>query len=252
MNSIKPKNRVFCVGCRRPKMQFESEKKALNFIKWNKESIEEEGDGNVPNRTYYCTFCCCWHITHMEENDIYKKNEEELNLKIDRFMRTSEGRHYQNLINNNGTDFTLELNEIAKRKISYDAVLSAYSLYLRQNPQKQLYGLWSGNAMRIYTMVEKALKKCNLENDEKYKLCEITDKIKEDMMKVTFSQLEKVLNLPQLREASHEAVKLSHCVKTVYAYFKKREAFDEESIERFNLYDESFKQRFSIHIINLI
>jgi hypothetical protein len=233
-------------------MQFESEKKALNFIKWNKESIEEEGDGNVPNRAYYCSFCCCWHITHMEENEIYKKNEEELNLKIDRFMRTSEGRHYQNLINNNGIDFTLELNEIAKRKISYEAVLSAYSLYLRQNPQKQLYGLWSGNAMRIYTMVEKVFKKCKLESDEMDNLWKMTDKIKEDMVQVTFYQLEKVSKLPRCQEANHEAVKLSHCVKTVYAYFKKRGLFDEESIERFNLYDKSFKQRFSIHIINHI
>ena len=38
---MKPKNRVFCYDCGRPKLLFETEKKALNFIKFNADEINE-------------------------------------------------------------------------------------------------------------------------------------------------------------------------------------------------------------------
>ncbi len=56
----KPKNRIMCPDCGRQKMLFESESKANNFIKFNKDIINN-GD---KLRTYYCSACCGWHISH--------------------------------------------------------------------------------------------------------------------------------------------------------------------------------------------
>ena len=60
---MKPtKNKIFCVACKRPKMLFESQAKADNFILYNKEEIEEE-NGKAPVRSYYCRLCGGWHVT---------------------------------------------------------------------------------------------------------------------------------------------------------------------------------------------
>lgn len=59
---MKPKNRVYCQSCKKSKLQFESESKALNFIKFNADEILEE-TGKAPIRAYYCNLCCCWHVT---------------------------------------------------------------------------------------------------------------------------------------------------------------------------------------------
>ncbi len=61
---MKPtKNRVFCNECQRPKMLFETEKKALLFMKFNNEEIAEENE-KVPSRAYFCEACAGWHLTH--------------------------------------------------------------------------------------------------------------------------------------------------------------------------------------------
>lgn len=61
---MKPtKNRVFCNECQRTKMLFETEKKALLFMKFNNDEIAEEND-KVPMRAYFCEACGGWHITH--------------------------------------------------------------------------------------------------------------------------------------------------------------------------------------------
>ena len=56
---MKPKNRVFCHECGREKMFFESELKALNFIKFNSDNFDEK----KPNKVYYCQACLGWHIS---------------------------------------------------------------------------------------------------------------------------------------------------------------------------------------------
>lgn len=66
---MKPtKNQVFCIGCRHHKMLFESQSKADNFIKFNSDEIAEH-TGKAPSRSYYCTFCCGWHITSISDLD---------------------------------------------------------------------------------------------------------------------------------------------------------------------------------------
>ena len=70
---MKPtKNRVFCLAIRRPKMVFEEERKALNFIKFNRDVILEE-TGYAPTRAYYCPFCLGWHVTSNEDTEAGKR-----------------------------------------------------------------------------------------------------------------------------------------------------------------------------------
>lgn len=77
---MKPiKNRIYCVAANRPKMQFATEKKALNFIKFNSEEIRLE-KGYAPTRAYYCEFCCCWHVSsknNAESVSYYEKRDKE-------------------------------------------------------------------------------------------------------------------------------------------------------------------------------
>lgn len=59
----KPMNRVYCFDAGRKKFVFETEKKALTFIKFNSEDIKEK-KGYAPIRAYYCPACMGWHVTH--------------------------------------------------------------------------------------------------------------------------------------------------------------------------------------------
>lgn len=49
-------------------MLFESQSKADNFIKFNSDEIAEQ-TRKVPSRSYYCQFCCGWHITSIADSD---------------------------------------------------------------------------------------------------------------------------------------------------------------------------------------
>ncbi len=60
---MKPRrNIVFCHGSNRKKMIFDSQSKADNFIKYNRDEILEE-NGKAPIRSYYCELCCGYHVT---------------------------------------------------------------------------------------------------------------------------------------------------------------------------------------------
>lgn len=72
---MKPtKNKVFCLAIRRTKMVFEEERKALNFIKFNRDVILEE-TGYAPTRAYYCPFCLGWHVTSNEDTEAGKRRD---------------------------------------------------------------------------------------------------------------------------------------------------------------------------------
>lgn len=87
---MKPtKNKIFCIGCKRSKMLFESQAKADNFIKFNSDDIAAQSH-KVPTRSYYCSFCCGWHITSVAEESRAKeddKRDERLWGQIHTFMR---------------------------------------------------------------------------------------------------------------------------------------------------------------------
>ena len=103
---MKPtKNKIFCVSCRRPKMLFESQAKADNFILYNKEEIEEE-NGKAPVRNYYCRLCGGWHVTsntsrvdakRMDERDKALVDEVEMIVKANHAPMLSGDIIYRNL-----------------------------------------------------------------------------------------------------------------------------------------------------------
>jgi hypothetical protein len=73
---MKPtKCKVYCRDSRRIKMLFETEKKALTFIKFNGDEIKLE-NGYTPVRAYKCISCCGWHLTSNRENTFSKSPSE--------------------------------------------------------------------------------------------------------------------------------------------------------------------------------
>lgn len=79
----KPKNRIMCPDCGRPKMLFESEREAERFIKWNSDDIKH----GEKLRPYYCPACCGWHITHHKEWNGYAGRTDKL---IDDYKRSAK------------------------------------------------------------------------------------------------------------------------------------------------------------------
>ena len=72
---MRPKNRIYCRECGRSKLVFETEKKSLNFIKFNADEILEE-TGRAPTRAYYCQCCGGYHVTSQEAyNKPYTRTE---------------------------------------------------------------------------------------------------------------------------------------------------------------------------------
>lgn len=104
---MKPtKSKVFCRDCERTKMLFETEKKADNFIKFNKEEIEAES-GYGPQRSYYCLFCGGWHLSSIKEYAGLSKKERILEqLRLDKEqsktikLLSQEDSNIQNAIRN--------------------------------------------------------------------------------------------------------------------------------------------------------
>ena len=73
---MKPtKNKVFCISYGGTKMLFQSQAKADNFIKFNSNEIAAQSN-KVPVRSYYCSFCCGWHITSVADETHAKIDDE--------------------------------------------------------------------------------------------------------------------------------------------------------------------------------
>lgn len=82
---MKPKNNSYwCPDCNRPKMRFETEKKAQNFIKYNGTDILKEGQTVEQIRVYYCPSCCAYHITTKPYRKAYNYRTDMLINAYDR------------------------------------------------------------------------------------------------------------------------------------------------------------------------
>lgn len=78
---MKPKkNQIWCPDCGKPKMLFETERKANDFIKWNADDIEH----GEHLRAYYCPSCCGWHISHQRYKKSYESQTDRLIEAFDR------------------------------------------------------------------------------------------------------------------------------------------------------------------------
>jgi hypothetical protein len=68
---MKPsKCKRFCADAGKTKMVFETEKKAMTFIKFNADEIKAE-TGYCPTRAYYCVSCGGYHLTSRKEKGDY-------------------------------------------------------------------------------------------------------------------------------------------------------------------------------------
>ena len=133
----KPKNRVFCRDCRRPKLLFETEKKAETFIRFNGDEVNSGGDSEL--RVYYCTACCGYHITSKPFDPGYDRRTDRAIRAYHRdrsrklFSALMSGRAADELevdrILKGYTGYTDEEKEAAKRrylkKIRQDASIKA-------------------------------------------------------------------------------------------------------------------------------
>lgn len=82
-----PKNIRFCYGCHRNKMCFETKSKADNFIKFNKDEILKE-KGYAPVRSYYCEFCCGFHVTSNSSIEVGERLDEKEHEIVTQFSQT--------------------------------------------------------------------------------------------------------------------------------------------------------------------
>ena len=93
---MKPtRNRIYCRDCGRTKMLFETEKKALLFMKFNNEEIAEESDF-TPTRAYFCEACGGWHVTHLTEAPAKASRTERM---LDKLQDTKDIRAEQKQMN---------------------------------------------------------------------------------------------------------------------------------------------------------
>lgn len=96
---MKPtKNSVFCYGCRRTKMLFETQSKADNFIRFNKEEILEE-NGKAPVRSYYCTFCNGYHVTSNPSVVAGERLNTEDELRLNSVIQKYKDNKYRKTVN---------------------------------------------------------------------------------------------------------------------------------------------------------
>ena len=86
------KNRVYCYGCQRSKMLFESKAKADNFIVYNSEGMLEE-NGKAPVRSYYCEFCGGYHVTSnpsMVAGESLNQRDQKMVEQISNYKKGAE------------------------------------------------------------------------------------------------------------------------------------------------------------------
>lgn len=82
---MRPTNRIMCPDCGKPKMLFETERKANDFIKWNGDELEHGSE----LRAYYCPSCCGWHISHQKYKYKYDNSTKRL---IGAFERSGKNK----------------------------------------------------------------------------------------------------------------------------------------------------------------
>lgn len=154
------RSRIVCPGCGKPKMQFETERKAKDFIKWN---AAEFKDGGKNLRTYYCKACCCWHITHAQYKEGY---DSQLNNKIEAFKQQQDkrGRRLDVLIRSSDIETIMrQANEIYPRlNLSSQpkgSVKDAISKFLRKHESYQDSPILRAEIQHLYDINSRKKKK---------------------------------------------------------------------------------------------
>lgn len=110
---MKPKsNSYWCADCNRPKMKFETEKKAHNFIKYNGADILKEGQTIDQIRVYYCPSCCAYHITTKPYKKAYEYRTREL---IEKYNKDKANKAILNVLKDTDNKVIKEIQIIAQK-----------------------------------------------------------------------------------------------------------------------------------------
>ena len=91
-------------------MQFETERKAQDFIKWNSGDFLQGGETLRP---YYCKGCCCWHISH-------KKYSSGYGTQLEGKMEAFRERHAKS---------SMRLDKLIRGTITQTAIHQAEEIY---------------------------------------------------------------------------------------------------------------------------
>lgn len=103
----KPKNRVWCPDCGKPKMLFDSEKGAERFIKFNGDELTDDVS---KLRVYYCTACCGYHISsHKKKNQNYNATDK----LIEAYHKDCENKEKESRVETSGPE-----NDAMDRKVN--------------------------------------------------------------------------------------------------------------------------------------
>lgn len=111
------KNMIFCYGCRKHKMLFETESKANNFIRFNSDDILKE-NGKTPVRSYYCKMCGGWHVTSNPYRTVGKLLDQRDNIRIERLEQYNKTVEHVKAITNTLTQRIMKIRGLlSSRKI---------------------------------------------------------------------------------------------------------------------------------------
>ena len=137
---MKPKNNSYwCPDCNRPKMRFDTEKKAQNFIKYNGSDILKEGQTIDQIRVYYCPSCCAYHITTKPYKKSYENNTNKL---IDIYKRNKANIRLLNILEDTDEEIIKDIQKEAQKASvtsirELKQVITEYFAYHSQYPQKK-------------------------------------------------------------------------------------------------------------------
>ena len=155
---MKPsKSRVYCPECGRQKILFETEKKALNFIKFNSEEIKEES-GRAPIRAYYCEFCGGWHVTSSTH---YSESKTSANAFIKAYNQDIQTTSIKSEEVGLEEKIQKQINSIIEvlQKLSYDV---ADGIYTKEQAMEMTAELWDFFKVYVYKKPKISYKKRRL------------------------------------------------------------------------------------------
>lgn len=192
---MKPtRNTIYCYGCQRTKMLFETKAKADNFIRYNSEGIQEE-NGKAPVRSYYCGICGGYHVTSNPSATDGERLDSRDRQRIEAFTKWKKKKKEEK----DGDSLTLTINK-REAKEAKTIALSISDRIVRIKTHL-MYG--------ELTDAEDLLEVCylDLEEMEKYpqnvysKLPSVKNRV--EKTRELFIQVKEVLGLPEQEQQQY-------------------------------------------------
>lgn len=154
---MRPKNRVFCNLAGRPKMLFETEEKALRFLKFNTNNEDDWKKHKVPIRAYYCSSCMGWHLTsHRNYNKTLEDDEKYISSVISSYQQQLKAKSF--------LEIKTDLNIKTYKKVNTNLNDVLYKVGCRRNEKLSVEEL--DELKEEVNIIERDYKTLELENEE--------------------------------------------------------------------------------------